>query len=604
MCGIAGIVKRSARVEQDELSPLAELLRHRGPDDVGFFVEENVGLVHTRLSIIDLEGGRQPLFSPEGDLVTVANGEIYNFVELRQELEACGRTFLTNSDCETILHAYALWGEGFVTRLNGMFAFALYDQKKGRLFLVRDRLGIKPLFYASLPWGFAFASEIKALLPLLPRIEINPRALVQYLQGQFSSGRETIVRGVYRLPPARVLVLFLEDFSLKEYPYWSALDIAPRRLSFSQAAEEFDHLIEIVFREHMRSDVPFGLFLSGGVDSSVVLALLSRFRQEPVRSFSVGYRGATLESELSEAARMASLFGARHQEIILDRRQIFEALPFSVWAADDLLRDYACLPTAHLAQAAARELKVVFTGEGGDEVFAGYGRYRAGVLERFLKGLRSSGSGGLRTRGQWRRPWPKKVFGEELKRYSKAWREPIVAAWQKTPTSWGYVRRAQYTELVTVLPDDLLVKVDRMLMGHGLEGRVPFLDHRVVEFGLSLPEELKVKAGFGKVFLRRWAEAYLPKEHLWLKKKGFHVPIGEWLKGEFLGVLKERLLANRAIRDWFRPQGIKELIEAQQHRASASREIWSLMQLAIWYNLFVERRGSRPSMAEDPLDWI
>ncbi|WP_456434359.1 asparagine synthase (glutamine-hydrolyzing) [Thermosulfuriphilus sp.] len=603
MCGIAGVIKLSGKVEEKDLRLMAELLRHRGPDDVGFFVEENVGLVHTRLSIIDLEGGRQPLFSSDEALVTVANGEIYNFVELRKELEDQGCRFSTRSDCETILHAYRVWGETFLEHLNGMFALALYDRRKRSLILARDRLGIKPLFYAPLADRILFASEIKALIPFLPKVELDPAALVQYLQAQFSSGRQTILQGVLRVLPAEQIEISA-DLRLRQRAYWSASEVHPRVLGFEEAREEFDYLIEIVFREHMRSDVPFGLFLSGGLDSSIVLALLTRFGAAPVRSFSVGFDNVAMESELSEAGRMAALFGARHREILLDKDQIFRALPFVVWAADDLIRDYACLPTAHLAQAAAEELKVVFTGEGGDEVFAGYGRYRAGRLERWLKNLRSPGSGGLRTRGQWRGRWPEKVFGRTLRRQAQAFRRPFVAAWQGAPKGWGYVRRAQYTELLTVLPDDLLVKVDRMLMGHGLEGRVPFLDHRLVEFGLSLPDELKIRSGFGKIFLRRWAEAYLPRDHIWLKKRGFHVPIGHWLGGLFLDRLEERLLAHRGIRVWFRPEGIRELVASQRQGKDATREIWSLMQFAIWYNLFIEGRSCRPSMAEDPLDWI
>jgi len=605
MCGIAGFYYRHPNADAAErLQRMAAALHHRGPDDSGIFLRGNVGLAHTRLSIIDLEGGHQPLFDDARGLALVANGEVYNYVELREELQRAGRPFVTHSDCETILQAYAEDERGFLTRLRGMFAFALHDERAGSLTLARDRLGIKPLFYTETADGLAFASELKALLALLPTPPaIRPEALVQYLQNQFNTGEQTIFAGIRRLPPGEALRIDATG-RIERWRYWSALDVEPRRCGFEEAAREFDQLMDSAMQEHMRADVPFGLFLSGGVDSAVLLAMLDRYQDKPIRSFSVGFSEASMRDELSDAERIARQFRTEHTPLQLDQQAVFHRLVHTVWAADDLMRDYASLPTDILAQRAAQELKVVFSGEGGDEVFAGYGRYRQSPLQRWAKNLIKPGSGGFRTRGHWRRPWPRRVFGPELQAVSDAVRAPIIAAWQATPSQWDDVQRSQYVDLTSALPDNLLVKADRMLMSFGLEGRVPFLDHRIVEFGLALPTELKIQRGQGKLFLKRWAEQYLPKDHLYHKKRGFHVPVDVWLQGDFLAGLADRLPRNPAIRQWFRVDGVTQMLAAHQAGKDASREIWGLMQFAIWHRLFVEAPGQVPAAEEDPLDWL
>ena len=607
MCGIAGVVLRQGQVDRDLLKPMADQLRHRGPDDVGFLAEANVGLVHTRLSIIDLSGGHQPIRTEDGRLAVVANGEIYNFIELRQVLEAEGCHFLTHSDSETILHAYARYDAKFASLLRGMFAFALYDKARHRLILGRDRLGIKPLFIARLPDRVVFASELKAITPLLPkRPQVNPRALVQFLDSQFNTGQETILDEVQRVAPGELVVIDARDLSLQRHRYWNPLDVEPRQIGFEEAVEEFDPLFEQVMQEHMRSDVPYGIFLSGGNDSAVLCAMLQRHQDRPIRSFSVGYASAKMADELPDAERVAGLFETRHTSLRLDREAIMGRVVHSIWAADDLMRDYAALPTSILAQEAAKELKVVFTGEGGDEVFAGYGRYRKSALQRWLQNLLNPGSGGFRTRSQWHEGWAGRLFGPELKSARQAFRAPYIEAWRRTPPTWSDIQRSQYTDMVTALPDNLLVKTDRMLMGFGLEGRVPFLDHRVVEFGLSLPDDLKVQGRKPKVFLRRWAESLLPADHLNKPKRGFHVPIGEWLQGPFLDHLEDKLLASRAIQQWFDVRAVPRLFAAQRNstRGAMSREIWCLMQFAIWHRLMLEHPGMVPSAQADLLEWI
>jgi len=604
VCGIAGYFHTRGTRTGPGLDSSLKRLAHRGPDETGTFMEGALALGQTRLSIIDLTGGRQPLFSRDGQLVLVANGEIYNFVELRQELEEKGHHFLTGSDSEVIIHCYAEYGDDFIEHLHGMFAFALYDRKRTRLILARDRLGIKPLFMVRQPDGVAFASELKALLPLLDhKPDINPLGLAQYLQNQFTTGATTILEGVERILPGEA-VSVQKGEEISRWRYWSAAGISPRLISFEEALEEFDRLMETVMIEHMRSDVPFGLFLSGGVDSAILLALLSKYKEEPVRTFSVGFPGTSLTDELPLARAMARRFNSRHTEITPTREEIFRALPLTVWAADDLMRDYANLPTSILSAAAGKELKVVFSGEGGDEVFGGYGRYRTSPLELKVKSLFAPGSGGFRTRGTVRGKWRKILIKEEFRPFLDLARHPFVEAWSRTPARFSSLQRMQYTDLVTALPDNLLVKADRMMMAWGLEGRVPFLDHRVVQFGLSLPDHLKIRSGEGKVFLKRWAARFLPEDHLQRPKKGFHVPVGEWLSPSFLDKLAQVLPDHPAVAPWFEQAGLRELIRRCPESSVNSRMLWSILQFAIWHRLVLENDGERPAASEDPFDLI
>jgi asparagine synthase (glutamine-hydrolysing) len=605
MCGIAGfILTAGGRPDPAELDRMGEALAHRGPDDRGMRIQGSVGLAQTRLSIIGLATGHQPIVSQDGTLALAANGEVYNYLELNAELKAAGRRFLTDSDSETILHAYAVHGLGFLDRLRGMYAFALHDSAQGRLILARDRLGIKPLFYVRLPERIAFASEIKALLPLLPgRPEILPGRLRQFLQNQFAGGEETLVAGIRRVLPGEVLIVD-ERLAIVRHRYWSALSVAPRAIDADQAQYELNGLLDSAMTEHMRSDVPFGLFLSGGMDSAVLAALLQSHGAGRIRSFSVGYRGTKMAQELDGAARVAAHFGLDHRPLELTLDQVFARIPQTVWAADELMRDYASLPTSILAQSAGAELKVVFSGEGGDETFAGYRRYRPSLVERWTKSLIHPGSGGFRTRGQWSGHWSRRLFGPMLCAAPGLDRAPFVQAWGATPPGWSDMQRRQYTDLVTALPDNLLVKTDRMLMAFGLEGRVPFLDHRIVEFGLSLPDRLKVQARQGKWLLKRWAQPRLPPGHLDSPKRGFHVPVGDWLTGAVAARLGERLMHNRGIREWFEPAAIPDLVAARQRGRGGSRELFGLMQFAIWHRLFVEEPGLKPGPDEDPLEWV
>ncbi|MEY2699825.1 MAG: hypothetical protein RIQ52_580 [Pseudomonadota bacterium] len=605
MCGIAGIMMRHGPVEQAWLERMAGQLGHRGPDGTGYYRAGAVGLVHTRLSIIDLAGGQQPLLAREGSVATVANGEIYNFPELRVAQGERGAQFTSHSDCEHILHGYLQDPEHFVETLHGMFAFALYDSESGDLYLARDRLGIKPLFYVELPDRLLFASEVKALLPLLPHTpEIDGVALSQFLHNRSSTGNAMLFRGIRRVAPGEI-IRFDRDLRPVARTYWTPRSIEPQPMSLEEGLEAFDALFDTVMREHMRSDVPYGLFLSGGNDSAILLAMLSRLQDQPVRTFSVGYADASMKDELEGAGRMAKLFGSQHTELRLGRDELFRRIAHSVWCADELMRDPASLPTSALSQMAAKDLKVVFVGEGGDEVFAGYRRYRQPPLFWWLMDRFFPGSGGFRVRSEWWRPASIRLLGAELQRLRQAAREPYMRAWQEAPASWSHLQHCQYTDMVTTLPDNLLVKVDRMMMGFGLEGRVPFLDHRIVEFGFSLPDHLKIQGSTPKAFLRHWAGRHIPHDHLHQKKKGFVVPVREWLRGDFLRYLEQKLSANPAVQAWFDVRHLPALFRAQEARGIASREIFCLMQFAIWHHLFIENHGNLcPGTDENPLDWM
>lgn len=583
---------------------MAAALAHRGPDDSGIHCAGPVGLAQTRLSIIGLATGHQPMVSAGGELALVANGEVYNYLELNDLLRSRGHQPQTDSDSETILHAYAEYGAAFLAELRGMYAFALHDAVRRRLILARDRLGIKPLFYVRLTDRIAFASEMKALLPLLPQQpEVDARSLRSFLENQFATGEETIIKDIRRVLPGEALFI---DYGLRveRQRYWSALDVAPRDIDQPTATERLNGLMDEVMRQHMRSDVPFGLFLSGGTDSAVLAALLHEHGAGRIRTYSVGFRDTAMADELDEAAAVASHFGLEHTPIRLDPVQLIGRIPHTTWAADELMRDYACLPTSFLAQEAGRDLKVVFSGEGGDEVFAGYRRYRPTLLERWGKSLLRPGTRGFRTRGQWQSRWERRLMGPELRALDGQDHAPFLQSWRQTPAAWSDLQRRQYTDLTTALPDNLLVKTDRMLMGFGVEGRVPFLDHRLVEFGLALPDRLKIRRRQGKWLLKEWAAARLPAGHLARPKRGFHVPAGDLLRHPRLAGLGPRLAANRGIRRWFRTEGIPELVATQRHGRGGSRELWGLMQFALWHRLFIEKPGLRPEPDEDPLDWI
>jgi asparagine synthase (glutamine-hydrolysing) len=581
MCGIAGMMAASGEAPPAAiLHAMEAALAHRGPDGRGHYRAGDVGMLQTRLAIIDLETGDQPLYEP-GGAALVANGEIYNYVELRAA--APETRFATQSDCESPLHLYRRHGLDFTRHLRGMYAIALHDTVAQRLVLARDPFGIKPLYYAETPRGFVFASEPKAILasglvaPLLVRQLRN-----ELLQIQFTTGRETVFAGIQRVLPGETVVVAAGR--VVERQHRGALpDGAPLPIAEGAALDRLDVVLADSVGVHQRSDVPYGMFLSGGIDSSAVLAMMARLNERPVRAFTVGFSPSGVADEREQARAVAQAVGAEHVEVEFREADFWRLAPEVAAALDDPIADYATLPTYKLA-AAAREagLKVILSGEGGDEMFAGYGRYRAVMRPWWAGGKLPRGRGNLNRLG---------ILRGEL----AGWRDGIAAA-ELTAAAPGRTRlqAAQATDITDWLPNDLLTKLDRCLMAHGVEGRTPFLDPVVAEFAFLLPDELKVKRRMGKWLLRRWLAEKLPAAKPFERKRGFTVPVGEWLqrRGAALGPL---VAAQPAIREICVPGAVEKLFPAAsgKHEGFAA---WTLLFYALWHRHHIQRLPPGPDV--------
>ena len=601
MCGLVGFAAKTGR-PADRIDVAMAALGHRGPDGQGTYHHNGVALGHTRLSIIDLEGGAQPLRSSCGRFALVANGEIYNHIELRERLVSEGARFATQSDSEVILQGYAAWGRDVLTRLEGMYAFALHDAEQNEVLLVRDPLGMKPLYCYEETAGVRFASEIKALLALIPQQpDLNPTALVQYMEAQHPLARDTPFCGIERVLPGEA-VLVRAGQRVERWRHWSVARTTPN--SHADPISSLDSLMEGVFTQHQRADVPIGLFLSGGVDSTILLGLMRRYGMEDIHTFSIGFPGSSVGDELDVATRLATHFSTRHRVITPTPDDLLARLVQTVWAADDLMRDPANLPTLLLAEEASKTMKVVFSGEGGDESFAGYGRYRTGAAERFMKRCLFPGTGGFRARGDLRGSIANQLLGPDLQAARAHWRTPLIESWGSYPSRWSALQKMQALDLEHALPNNLLVKADRMLMAQGVEGRMPFVDRRIVEWGLMLPDSLKSDRHEGKKILKQWAADFMPTEHFAAKKRGFYVPVNDWWQGDRLALLGQILLRNEAIRRWFNPKGVTLALATQQRSGGAGRLLMSLLQFALWHRLFVESTvGGLPEQI-DPLRYL
>lgn len=567
MCGIAGVMgSDGATADAAVLQRLVDSLRHRGPDGEGAYTARNVALGQTRLAIIDLETGNQPLYEP-GGAVLVANGEIYNNVELREQMG--GEGFATQSDCEPPLHLYRKYGLDFVDHLRGMYAIALYDPIEGQLVLARDPFGIKPLYYAQTDRGFAFASEPQALIDsgmVAPRV--NPTALGELLQLQFTTGAETVFESIMRVLPGESVIV--RDGRL----------VARRRRAAlpSEGVADWDEetaleLLDAALRNsvevHKRSDVPYGMFLSGGVDSSALLALMSDLNSQPVQAFTAGFVGTSVPDERARARELAAITGAKMTDLAIDADMFWRDLPKIAAAMDDPTADYAMVPTYYLAEAVkAAGLKVVLTGEGGDELFAGYGRYRS-AMRPWWRGGRS-----MRARG---------VFDGlgVLRDPLTGWRDGIAAAEQTADTTtFSRLQSAQAADCADWLPNDLLIKVDRCLMSHGVEGRTPFLDPEVASVAFRLPDSLKVRDGLGKWILRKWLDGVLPESRPFERKRGFSVPVAEWMEASALEI--GPLVAQQpGVLEVCDPRAVESLFAKKGKRQGFAA--WVLLFYALWH---------------------
>ncbi|MCC7282180.1 MAG: asparagine synthase (glutamine-hydrolyzing) [Acetobacteraceae bacterium] len=574
MCGIAGLALRPDAPPPDPAlgAGLRAALAHRGPDGSGTHQDRGALLVQTRLAIIDLQTGDQPLFAP-GGLALVGNGEIYNHRELRAALP--GVAFATGSDCEPPLHLFRTQGLDFTSSLRGMYALAIHDPRTGSVVLARDPFGIKPLYLAETPHGIAFASEPSALVAaglVEPRLAPQPRD--ELLELQFSTGTATPLEGITRLAPGETVLI--RDGRIVERRHRAALpEGGPETISEAAALARLDAALADSVAMHQRSDVPYGLFLSGGIDSAAILAMMARLNERPVLAFTAGFDAPGAADERAAAREAAGAAGARHHEITVTEADFWAHLPAIAAAMDDPAADYAIVPTWLLAREACRHVKVVLSGEGGDEMFAGYGRYRA-ATRPWWRGGRAMRPHGILARLGLRRS------------AAPHWRDGIEAA-EARSSGQGRSRlmAAQAADIQDWLPNDLLTKLDRCLMAHAVEGRTPFLDPVLAAAAFRLPDALKLRQGRGKYLLRRWLAANFPAARPFAPKQGFSVPVGAWISAR--GARLGKLVARQA--------GVAELcdpakVEAVFTRASAKHEAfaaWTLLFYALWHRRHIER---------------
>jgi asparagine synthase (glutamine-hydrolysing) len=630
MCGIVGIVRFNPDepVDETRLKRMRDVLRHRGPDGEGLWVDGAVGFGHRRLAIVDVAAGHQPMANEDESVWITYNGEIYNHADLRPSLEAKGHRYRTRSDTETILHLYEEEGDRCVERLHGMFAFALWDRARRRLLLARDRLGIKPLYYACTAGELLFASEIKALLAVgSGPARFNEAILPEFLATRFVSGEETFFRGIQKLLPGRTLSWSPPE-GIKQRRYWrlpAAIDGAGDSLAV-EAARVRDGL-EAAVRSHLMSDVPLGLFLSGGIDSSGLAALMAPMVDGPIRTFSVGFDepGA---SELAYARLVARAVGAEHHEVVVSPAEYWSALPQLVWQEDEPIAFTSSVPLYFVSRLARDHVKVVLTGEGADELFLGYNRYRVTAWnERLGRRYAALAPGGLRARTRraiTRLPrslrryagrsflglesGPRALFCENFAVFPDALqrglvrdkellarRDPYAAvlrSYEEAPG--GTLERMSYADLETYLVE-LLMKQDQMSMAASIESRVPFLDDLFVEHVAALPGRLKLRGWHTKAVLRAALRDRVPSQILTRRKMGFPVPVGRWLRGAFWPVVEELVLGERARRrGLFEVAALRGLAEA--HRSGAAEHgdrLWLLANLEIWQRLFVD--GEHPA---------
>jgi len=574
MCGIAGVILKSGDADADMLDRLAAALAHRGPDGTGQFVDAEQGLAHTRLAIIDLETGDQPLTGAGGHIL-IANGEIYNYIELRQEIGA--DAFQTKSDCEVALPLLAEAGAKFGASLRGMYAIAAIEPDTGRAYLARDPFGIKPLYYVENAEGVFFASEPKALFAAgITAPKLNPAARDEFLQLQFTSGPETIYQGVRRVLPGETLTI--ENGAVRDRGRRDALPAgAPQPLSEVEALKRVGDALMDSVMVHQRSDVPYGMFLSGGVDSSAILACMRDLNDKPVEAFTAGFSGTGALDERAHAKYVAAAAGANFHAVEFSEDDFWSLLPSVAAAFDDPVADYAILPTYKLGLAARDHgLKVVLSGEGGDEMFAGYGRYRRALRPWWLGGRKMRQRGILDGLGLTRSP-----MGD--------WRARLALSEAAAPQGRSKLQTLQAIDCAEWLPNDLLLKLDRCLMAHGVEGRTPMLDPELAKVAMSLPDALKVKGGQGKYILRKWLQAALPEAEPFQAKRGFTVPVAEWIgaKGRRIG---EAVAATDCIAEICDPGRITDLFAGLQGNAARhhGQAAWVLLFYALWHRIHLE----------------
>jgi len=626
MCGFTGIASRDprARIDLELLRRMTRTLEHRGPDDEGLHEMHGIGLGFRRLSIIDVSGGHQPILNETGDIAVVCNGEIYNFEELRAKLVARGHRFRTGSDVETIVHLYEEHGARCVERLRGMFAFAIWDERARQLLLARDRLGIKPLYYADRGNEIVFASELKPILQLarVPRA-VDWGAAHHLFTSLSTPSSRSIVDGVAKLEPARTAVASRTSPRLRIEKYWDIQFTPNERASEGELIEQLRHLLTESVALHQISDVPVGAFLSGGIDSSAVVALMSRPAAGRLKTFSIGFAESAFD-ELPHARQVAAQFNTDHHDVVLnpDVVQIVEDL---TWYLDEPFGDTSAIPTYMVSKLASAHVKVVLSGDGGDELFAGYDKYvveqRERRRDRIPAPLRAmaSGVGRLMPHGMTGRQFLRHLGltgarryldasamlrEDEMRRlfrldaYDQMQRNVVLADARHELSSYGddWLAAVQYRDLHTYLPLDILTKVDRATMAHSLEARPPLLDHRLAEFAATIPAHYRLRGGTTKYLFKQAMRGILPDAIIDRQKHGFAVPMATWFRGE-LAEFARGLLLSQACRERgvFNPAQVERLLTLNARGRDLDLQLWTMMSFELWCQRFLD-----PSPRQQP----
>lgn len=624
MCGIAGQINfNQAPVLPQRIAAMGASLHHRGPDDAGVYIQGSIGLAHQRLSILDLSpAGHQPMPNEDETVWVVFNGEIYNCEELRGRLRD-RHVFRSRTDTEVIVHLYEEYGLNFVTMLRGMFAIAIWDAREHRLILARDRVGKKPLYYAHAETSLTFASELKALLVDTPPGEVDPVGLHHYLTFQYVPAPWSIFTGIKKLRPGHILVC--EHGTVTERAYWTVSYRQKRRhRSELDYQEEFLSLLRESTRLRLASDVPLGAFLSGGLDSSAVVALMSELTTKPVKTFSVGFKEDAF-NELPYAREVATRFGTDHHELIVEHSAI-DILPTLARVFDEPFADSSAIPTYYVSQLSRKFVTVILNGDGGDELLAGYPRYHLSPLDRATHGWcpnsmqqrithivrRLPVAGALLAKLESRlerlsQPFSHTYLGricffgpeEKNELYTTEFRRSVsgddsldlLCGWFEQVAASSLLDRLLGVDTMSYLPDDLLVKVDRATMAHGLEARSPFLDHQLLEFCAALPTKYKARGGVSKYLLKAVMKDRLPSSVLQRPKMGFGVPIDQWFRGSCRTIVEDILLSSRCLqRGYFKPELIRRMVEEQrQGRTSYGSRVYALLMLELWHREYVDR---------------
>jgi asparagine synthase (glutamine-hydrolysing) len=622
MCGLFGLIDLDRNpIDRERAARMLEVMHHRGPDGCGYYQEDHLFLGHRRLSIIDVEGGSQPLYNEAETVAFIGNGEIYNHEELRDELVAKGHTFRTRSDNEVVVHLYEEEGERCLNRMNGMFAFALFDRKAGSLLIARDRIGIKPLYYSCDGRLFIFSSEMKAIIEsgLIP-LSVNDDVVYQYLTLHHSIPPSTLIRGIRSLAPGHYLSV--TDRPTEQIQYWDIdSNVDGDTLPYGEALERFEHLLEDSVRKRLMSDVPLGLFLSGGIDSSMIAVMMEKIGVAGIKTFSIGFREEQY-SELPYSRRVSDMISSDHTEIIVTADDIMEHIERVIWFRETPISEVSDIPIFLLSRAAARDVKVVLTGEGGDEVFGGYNKYiferlagytgvltapvirgmiGSDIVKRMMPQRLETAIELLSEKDRFRRyyQWFGFFRDDELRTMLRPERMELLSGPDAYRDVLGDRRfrsnidEMQYLDVKVWLPDNLLLRGDRMSMASSIEARVPFLDHRLVELSYRLPDRYKVRRGVAKFLLKKIGEKYLSRDMVYRKKIGFEVPVGRWFKDELKDCLTGNLLkSNSFCGEYLRRESIERLITDHiEGRKDNRKKLWMLLNLEMWHERFIGCRA-------------